>query len=94
MHLMSLTRLKDPQYPHFQDYKLFRSYMKKETYWAHLYSEANLLIQKIQIEGPQLPNTFEEFFKTNLKNHVVQVNTMRTSQLTYCSCTNMCALVK
>lgn len=70
---MSLTKAKDPQYPHFQDYRLFRSFMRKETYWAHLYGEAVLLIEKIQVEGPQLPDSFDEFYKINLKNHVLQV---------------------
>lgn len=70
---MSLTRSKDPQYPHFGDYKLFRMYMKKETYWAHLYVEATLLIERMQVEGPQLPSTFGEFYKLSLKSHILQV---------------------
>lgn len=70
---MSLTKSKDAQYPHFGDYKLFRIYMKKETYWAHLYGEAMLLIERVQVEGPELPNYFEAFYKINMKNHIVQV---------------------
>ena len=70
---MSLTKSKDPQYPHFGDYKLFRAYMKKETYWAHLRAEATLLIERLQVEGPPLPNSFDDFYKMNLKNHILQV---------------------
>ncbi|MCO5590400.1 hypothetical protein L7F22_044370 [Adiantum nelumboides] len=73
LHLMSLTKSKDPQYPHFGDYKLFRGYMKKEIYWAHLNGEATLLIERLQVEGPQLPNSStKEFYKMSMKNHIVQ----------------------
>ena len=70
---MSLTKAKDPQYPHFGDYKLFRVYMKKETYWAHMRIEAMLLIERLQVEGPQLPKSFDEFYKMSMKNHILQV---------------------
>ncbi|MCO5611053.1 hypothetical protein L7F22_065303 [Adiantum nelumboides] len=72
LHLMNLTKSKDPQYPHFGDYKLFQGYMKKETYWAHLNGEATLLIERLQVEGPQLPHSFKEFYKMSMKNHIVQ----------------------
>lgn len=71
---MSLTKAKDPQYSHFGDYKTFRGgYMRKETYWAHLHTEAWLIIQKMEVEGPQLPPDFEEYYKISLKNHVLEV---------------------
>ncbi|MCO5612684.1 hypothetical protein L7F22_066953 [Adiantum nelumboides] len=67
LHLMSLTKSKDLQYAHFGDYKLFQGYRKKETYWAHLRGEATLLIERLQEKGPPLPNSFDEFYKLNLK---------------------------
>ena len=33
--------------------------MKKEVYWAHMYTEAFLAIHKIEVEGPALPLDFE-----------------------------------
>ena len=70
---MSLTKAKDPQYSHFGDYKNLRGYMKKEVYSAHMQLEALRVIQQIQVEGPQLPDCFDEFFKINFKAHVLQV---------------------
>ena len=70
---MSLSKAKDPQSSHFGDYKSFRGYIKKEVYWAHLFTEASLMICTIQVEGPQLPMNFEEFYRISLKNHIQQV---------------------
>ena len=81
MHLMSLTKSKDSQYSHFSDYKLFRGYMKKETYWAHLNGEATLLIERLQVEGPRLPNSFEEVYKMSMKDHILQVTISKRTYL-------------
>lgn len=75
LQIMSLTKAKDPQYMHFGDYKTFRNYMKKEVYWAHMYVEASLVIRKLEVEGPQLPLDFEDFYKSSLKCHIIEVIT-------------------
>lgn len=67
---MSLTKAKDPQFSHFGDAKKFRAYMRKEAYWAHMYTEAAFIIQKLEVEGPKLPDGFDGFYKLNMKNHV------------------------
>ncbi|MCO5578460.1 hypothetical protein L7F22_032303, partial [Adiantum nelumboides] len=70
LHLMSLTKAKDPRSSHFGDAKNFRAYMRKESYRAQMHVEAALIIQRLEVEGPKLPEGFDEFFKLNLKSHV------------------------
>ena len=69
---MSLSKAKDPQAAHFVDYKSFRAYMRKEAYWAHIYSEAWLIIRRMEVEGPPLPKNFEAWFRTQRMFHVLQ----------------------
>ncbi|MCO5560554.1 hypothetical protein L7F22_014169 [Adiantum nelumboides] len=40
-----------------------------------MFDEATIMIAKFEIEGPQLPQSFEAFFKTSRKTHVSQAYT-------------------
>ena len=71
LHFMTLTKLKDPNGTHFFDYKKMRFYMKQETYWHAIFEEVSTLIAKLEVEGPQLPKTFEAFYKASRRVHVV-----------------------
>ncbi|MCO5567393.1 hypothetical protein L7F22_021083 [Adiantum nelumboides] len=44
--------------------------LDKGDLWAHLRGEATLLIERLQVEGPPLSNSFDKFYKLNLKNHI------------------------
>lgn len=72
---MILTRVKDSKGGHFADYKKLRAYMRQETYWQGMFEEGTIMIAKFEIEGPQLPQSFEAFFKTSRKTHVSQAYT-------------------
>ena len=70
LHLMTLTKVKDPKASFFADYKKMRFYMKQEAYWYGLSMEASILIKKLEVEGPSMPETFEAFYKMSRKMHV------------------------
>ena len=70
--MMTLTKVKDPKASYFADYKKMRFYMKQEAYWHGISIEANILIEKLEVEGPSMPKTFEAFFKMSRKLHVIQ----------------------
>ncbi len=72
LHTMMLTRVKDSKGGHFADYKKLRAYMRQETYWQGMFEEATIMIAKVEVEGPELPKTFEAFFKLSRKAHVSQ----------------------
>lgn len=70
LHFMTLTKLKDPNGIHFSDYKKMRFYMKQEAYWHAMSEEVSILIAKLEVEGPQLPKTFDAFYKVSRRVHV------------------------
>ncbi len=70
--MMTLTKAKESKSTHFADYKRLRFYMRQEAYWQGMFEEASFLIAKLEVEGPQLPNSFESFFKSSRKNHVAE----------------------
>ena len=70
LHFMILTKLKDQNSTHFSDYKKMRFYMKQEAYWHAMFEEVSILIAKFEVEGPQLPLTFEAFYKASRRVHV------------------------
>lgn len=72
LHFLILTKLKDPNGTHFADYKKMRFYMKCEAYWHAMFEEVSILIAKLEVEGPQLPKTFEAFYKASRRIHVAQ----------------------
>ncbi|MCO5563819.1 hypothetical protein L7F22_017468 [Adiantum nelumboides] len=72
LHTMILTKAKDPKAMHFADYKKLRFYMRQEAYWQGMFEEATLIITKLQVEGLELPATFDGFFKTSRKLHATQ----------------------
>ncbi|MCO5600745.1 hypothetical protein L7F22_054860 [Adiantum nelumboides] len=72
LHTMILTKAKDPKATHLADYKKFRFYMRQEAYLQGMFEEATLIIAKLQVEGLELPATFDGFFKTSRKVHVTQ----------------------
>lgn len=69
--MMTLTKVKDPKASVFADYKKMRFYMKQEAYWHGMSMEASILIEKFEVEGTSMPKTFEVFFKTFRKIHVI-----------------------
>lgn len=71
LHMMTLTKVKDPKGAHFADYKKLRTYMKQEAYWLHMFNDACIQIAKFEVEGPQMPKTFEVYFKSQRKIHVM-----------------------
>ncbi|MCO5594055.1 hypothetical protein L7F22_048076 [Adiantum nelumboides] len=72
LHMMTLTKLKDSKGGRFTDYKKLKAYMRQEAYWQGMYEEAILLIEKLEVEGPKLLETFEAFFKASHRMHVAQ----------------------
>ncbi|MCO5581917.1 hypothetical protein L7F22_035806 [Adiantum nelumboides] len=68
LHMMTSTKLKDSKGGHFTDYKKLR----QEAYWQEMYEEAILHIEKLEVEGPKLPRSFEAFFKASRRMHVAQ----------------------
>lgn len=68
--MLILTKIKDPKGSHFADYKKMRSYMRQEAYWHGMFEEASILIAKFEVEGPELPKTFELFYKASRRVHV------------------------
>ena len=68
--MMTLTKVKDPKAYYFADKKM-RFYMKQEAYWHGIYIEANILIERLEVEGPSMPKTFEAFFKMSRKLHII-----------------------
>lgn len=70
LHMMILTKVKDPKASYIANYKKMRFYMKQEAYWHGMIMEANILIEKFEVEGPSMPKTFEAFFKMSRKLHV------------------------
>ncbi|KAI5083860.1 hypothetical protein GOP47_0000029 [Adiantum capillus-veneris] len=37
-----------------------------------MFVEASLVIRKLEVEGPQLPSDFEDFYKSSLKSHIIE----------------------
>ena len=73
LQIMSLTKARDTQFSHLGDYKIFRGYMKKEVYWGHMYTEATLIVCKLEVEGEEIPGDFDDFFNNVIKCHILEV---------------------
>ena len=48
--------------------------MKKEVYWGHMYTEATLIVRKLEVEGEEIPEDFDDFFKNVIKCHILEVD--------------------